>query len=168
MQNLTRVSTPQGFTVATPLTSTQDTESIVSILVATLNSLGIVGVDGTTITISAQGILSAVAQSGGPTTQNNVTGSRVLSTVYRNTTGRALYLGVTLTQPNRSVAASITIYSDTNDPPTTIVAQASTGTDSVSAESPAFTIVLPGSYYMVTQEPNTSPPADIVTWIEWS
>jgi hypothetical protein len=64
MQNLTRVSTPQGFNVAQPLQSTQDSESVLSVLPATANSLGVVQPDNTTVHINAEGVMSATGSGG--------------------------------------------------------------------------------------------------------
>ena len=63
----THVSTPQGFNVQAPLQSSQDTESVVSILPATVSLIGAVKPDGTTITVTADGTISGVAGPGGVT-----------------------------------------------------------------------------------------------------
>jgi hypothetical protein len=53
------VSTPGGFTVEQPLTSTQDTESVIRISPATQLVIGAVKPDNTTITVSPNGTISA-------------------------------------------------------------------------------------------------------------
>ena len=88
----THVSTPQGFNVQSPLQSTQDTESVISILPATIQLIGAVKPDGTTIQVTADGTISATSVPGGVTA---VTGSAPIAS-----TGG--------TTPNISVAAATT------------------------------------------------------------
>lgn len=66
------VSTPQGFNVEQPLTSTQDSESVVRISPATNLVIGAVKPDNSTITVSADGTISA-AGGGGTVTSVGLT-----------------------------------------------------------------------------------------------
>lgn len=68
----THVSTPQGFNVQAPLMSTQDSEPVVTILPATLQLIGAVKPDGTTIAVAADGTLSAIGMPGGVTAVTGV------------------------------------------------------------------------------------------------
>jgi hypothetical protein len=89
-------------------------------------------------------------------TQNDVTASRALGTVYQNTTGRIMYVNVIY---GHSSAGSVYGYTGAANPPTTLVAQCSN--NAVYASTMHF-IVLPNYYYKVTQDVVSN-----FTWIEW-
>jgi len=72
----TRATTSGGMFLDTPLVSTQDSEPILSVEVATVADVGVVKPDGSTITITADGTISAPGGGGGgggPTTQTPYT-----------------------------------------------------------------------------------------------
>jgi hypothetical protein len=88
-------------------------------------------------------------------TQNVVTASRAIGTVYQNTTGKTIFVVVTLVSTSGWQYA----YTDASNPPTTIVA-------GVSYNSTAFTLafmVLPNNYYKI----GTSGSASLNYWVEW-
>jgi hypothetical protein len=92
------------------------------------------------------------------TTQTDQSASRADGTVYQNTTGRALFCSVSF---NDDVGRLATAYSDASNPPTTIVAKAtSSGNDFMQL----FFIVLPGNRYKVVF---SNPPTTLI-WVEWS
>ena len=93
------------------------------------------------------------------TTQNTQTTlNRSFGTVYQNTTGKSLFVSVTI---NVGVQfETITCLTDSNSNPTTGVAGCS-----IYSHGSAFSfMVLPGNYYKVTR----SATAAIVYWTEWS
>jgi len=90
-------------------------------------------------------------------TQNVVTSSRVLNTVYRNTTGRPLFVAITCVH---SVTGSLLAYTDSSNPPTTTIA---TQSGSAGFGSYVFFIVLPGNYYKA----RTDSAGSLVSWTEW-
>jgi len=96
--------------------------------------------------------------------QSNVTASRVLGTVYQNTSGRPLYVLVTLDVVGGAGNLYTAIaYTDTNTPPTTVVGKSSGCYDSEVDFSNIGFFVLPGSYYKVTEVSQ----GELETWFEW-
>lgn len=92
--------------------------------------------------------------------QNNVTASRVLGTVYQNTTGRAMFV-LEVSLP--AALGDIFGYTDSSNPPTTVVA-AQTGL--VTAKGIyIFFIVLPGNYYKIAPSSGTW---SIYVWNEYT
>jgi hypothetical protein len=90
--------------------------------------------------------------SGGPTTQNVVTGSRGLNTNYTNSTGKTMWV---LASVNLQANTSMTIYSNG-----VIVAQSSSQNAASQWTTITF-IVLPGAVYQVNA-------AGVLTyWVEW-
>lgn len=95
------------------------------------------------------------------TTQNVVTASRALGTVYQNTTGRPMFVAVT----NSALTANnvtMRVFSDSSDPPTTETARGSVAEYNVSHGFVGFW-VLPGNYYMVW----CSTASGVSIWTEW-
>ena len=91
-----------------------------------------------------------------PKTQNNVTASRALGTVYQNTTGKPMFVSVICyITANYSTA---TAYTDSNSSPNTIVSDIQPYGTLVSS---MFFIVLPGNYYKVAGT------MTLKNWIEW-
>lgn len=80
-----------------------------------------------------------------PTTQNNVTASRALGTVYRNTTGKPMWVRVIQTNNGGIIVG----YSDNNSTPTTLVDETHSHTTAAYTSSVGFW-VLPNNYYKVT------------------
>lgn len=105
-----------------------------------------------------------VAPSGGYTpTQSVVTSSRVLGTVYQNTTGSMMLVTV-MFWSNRA-NDSFTVKSDSNSSPSTTTVSATAGNDSsiTSAFGTTFA-VLPGNYYVIS----SSYALTIDSWTEWT
>lgn len=98
------------------------------------------------------------------TAQANQTGFRALATTYQNTTGKAMFVSVTLGGPAGGDGAAQAV-TDSNPAPTTIVARQ--GVASTAAVSPMqlFFIVLAGNYYKVS---NIVGAYTMTSWIEWS
>lgn len=93
----------------------------------------------------------------GPSTQNDVTASRVLGTVYQNTTGKPMFIAVTAIQNS---SGQLLGYADTSNPPTTEVG-AQYGLTGWTHQ--VFFIVLPNNYY----KSSTDATATLTKWIEW-
>ncbi len=110
---------------------------------------------GRILTSDASGLASWEAQNS-ITTQAVVTASRAFNTVYRNTTGKPMFITVGL---NGYAGRGAWLKTDSTSPPATIVACANVnqGCD------PASFIVLPGNYYMVHQDKANM----ICYWTEW-
>jgi len=100
-----------------------------------------------------RGDASWAVPSGPFSSQNVVTGSRALETVYQNTTGKVMMIAVTVTMTSGWAYA----YTDSNASPSTIVA----GVSWNSAGLELVFIVLPGNYYKVTGT------ASLNYWVEW-
>jgi hypothetical protein len=112
--------------------------------------------DGTWATPSTGGI---TAQSASNPWIGTPTGSRALTTVYQNASGKPLFVTV-------SVAAGLSgvgvVLTDSSNPPTTQVARV----DAASTTSPAVSFwVLPGNYYEFSV---TSGGMTLNNWAEWN
>lgn len=128
---------------------------------ASASVFGVVEVDGTTITASGGVISSVGGGGGGPTTQNSVTGSRSIGTVFQNTSGKTMWVNVIATiAPNAGVQAN----TDSSNPPTTPVAAFFNGNFPTSNVTLSF-IVLSGNFYELI---NISSAATLVIWVEWT
>ncbi len=90
-------------------------------------------------------------------TQNVVTGSRAIGTVYQNTTGKPMFVVVTA---HSSSTTNFTAYSDGSNPPTTVVATTMASTAGW-GEHVGFW-VMPNNYYKVAFTSGT-----LDTWTEW-
>lgn len=96
----------------------------------------------------------------GPTHQNNVTGSRVLNTVYQNTTGLPMWVYVT-GNGGSGAAISLEGLTDSSNPPTTDVGYVYGAVNNSNAQI-SF-LVLPGNYYKVL----TGLSSTLTVWIEY-
>ena len=157
--------TVTAVTGTAPITSSGGATPAIGIGVASSSVFGAVKVDGTTITALA-GVISAVGGGGGgyagPTTQAVVTGSRVLGTVYQNTSGKPMWINITFT----AVAGTdgINVVTDASATPTVVVASLynfSTAT----AITVSF-LVLTGNYYEVVISIGSA--FTINSWVEWT
>ncbi len=92
--------------------------------------------------------------------QNVVTGSRALNTVYHNTTGKTMW--ITVTTGSGTGSPSYTALTDASATPTTAVAVALYNTNV--AAMPITFLVLSGNYYEIATS-GGSP--TISNWIEW-
>jgi len=108
----------------------------------------------------------------GPTHQSEVTASRALNTIYRNTTGVTLYVAATFLcyVANTSERARATSYTDPENPPTTSINWAgyanATPPESLINDS-LFLVVLPGNYYKIDRDVSGVGTVTLVRWIEW-
>jgi hypothetical protein len=109
---------------------------------------------GTGVTFP-DGSIQTTAKS--PATQNYVTASRVLGTVYQNTTGKPMFVAASI---RVGIYGTAFAYSGSANPPTTQVVKYVNGSPNSSAYGELFFIVLPDNYYRVTG-------VDISSWIEW-
>ncbi len=98
---------------------------------------------------------------GGVTSQNDVTSSRAIASIYHNTDAVPRFCCVTA-HSSSAANASILAQTDASTPPTTYVAYQCLPS-ATNAQSINF-IVLPGNYYKVTVNVGT-PGLDL--WFEW-
>ena len=101
------------------------------------------------------------------TTQNDVTGSRVLNTVYQNTGTRTMWVAVACVLARvLGIQSTAQARTDSSATPTTVVGTVTTSTgltlDGLQ-NAPMTFLVLPGNYYTVV----TTGTANIGSWIEW-
>ncbi|MFA5073118.1 MAG: hypothetical protein WC539_04400 [Nitrospirota bacterium] len=102
---------------------------------------------------------SVQTKASGPTTQNDVTGSRVIGTVYRNTTGKPMWVNVVATVPNPYY---VQLRTDAVNPPTVVCAFFHNNTGGA-AIGTVGGWVLPGNYYTLYALGGGS----VNNWIEW-
>jgi hypothetical protein len=98
---------------------------------------------------------------GGPTVQNVATGAASLSTIYRNGTGKPMWVSVSLSLP---AGTSGSAYTDANSNPTTVVGYESAPLGNSTYGALTF-VVLPNNYYRVLG--NGVPAPTITGWVEW-
>ncbi len=92
--------------------------------------------------------------------QTNATASRALSTVYQNTAGHPVLIAYAF---NFVGAGTGTAYSDSNNPPTTVVSKFINGfAGSTGNGAMAYFFVMPDEYYKITQSSGT-----IGVWMEY-
>lgn len=96
-----------------------------------------------------------------PSVQNVVTGARAIGTVYQNTTGRPMFVGITAS--SNTLGAGINGYADSNSAPTTLVAQIA---EPIAGGYQVYLCfwVLPGNYYKLTVG-GAAP--TLYVWTEW-
>jgi len=109
---------------------------------------------------------------GGPTHQDDVTASRTINTVYQNTKGRTLFVGImaNVTTGNAGEQALLIGDTDSATPPT--VTAIYTGIVSSLAQNPqnkvfGFMVVLPGNYYRARSAITGAATCTLVKWMEW-
>jgi hypothetical protein len=97
----------------------------------------------------------------GPTTQNVVTGSRAVGSVYHNTSGNPMWVSA---QVQGATNANFSVKTDSSSTPTTVV----TGTyENVGAAAPNLTfVVLSGNYYEIIGNGGTGT-ITVIEWTEW-
>ncbi len=97
--------------------------------------------------------------------QNVVTGSRALGTVYQNTTGKTMMVTVTLNVSGSTGTGGMAALTDSNSTPTTEVGQAVLGTNGYAQSTTLAFMVLPGNYYKIST--NGSATMVLGYWTEW-
>jgi hypothetical protein len=98
-------------------------------------------------------------------TQSVVTGSRALDTVYQNTTGKILFVSLSLTRTANYL--HIFAYCDTDNPPTALVAKAYGASDTSLERVEHVSFVVPNNYYY-NIETDSSPSPTVSVWTEWT
>jgi hypothetical protein len=98
-----------------------------------------------------------IGSGGGVTTQNVVTGSRAVNTVYQNTTGKPMFVDVTSPLGQNGTMSA---YTDSTSNPTTRVAAVANGSTVQTNLTVSFW-VLPGNYYNVNSTGSNG------GWTEW-
>lgn len=110
---------------------------------------------------SVTSLQSAVNADFGPgLAQNVVASSRVIGSVYQNTSNRPMFVVISCYAD--SGTGNATAYTDSNNPPTTAVESDSSENGLFYASLSFF--VLPGNYYKVT----STTAFTILTWTEWN
>jgi len=94
--------------------------------------------------------------------QSDVTGSRVANVVYQNTVDKAMFVNICWNLQGKTSALSF--YSDSNNPPTTLVAQVS-DTNPSPVVVQLFGMVLGGNYYMCQVG---AAGVTLVSWVEYT
>jgi hypothetical protein len=97
----------------------------------------------------------------GISNQGVVTGSRVLGSVYQNTTGKPMFVSVTAHTSNVT-NANILAQTDSNSSPSTYVAYAALAQNGIDGQITFW--VLPNNYYTVTVNVGTP---GLSLWTEW-
>lgn len=120
---------------------------------------GATGATGTAGATGATGPTGSGGGGGGPTTQNVVTGSRAVGTVYQNTGSTSMYVSVAYYSNSVSQFEALT---DSLSTPTTGVGFANPNTTNTYVTF--FFVVLPGNYYEVTASAGTP---TVQQWVEW-
>ena len=94
--------------------------------------------------------------------QNVVTGARALGTVFQNTGIKPLFVSVSVSCPGGAYAGA---YTDAAANPSTVVAEAGSGSGGTAPQVQIFFIVLPGNYYKVAA---IAGGPGLSIWTEWS
>ena len=104
-------------------------------------------------------------------TQSIVTGSRALGTNYQNTSGKIMFVTVSIAHVVGANSCLNVAYVEAGDTtPDTPVARISTtfvADGEVDTKSMSF-MVPPGSYYMVSDEDGVGATSTLVLWTEWT
>ncbi len=123
----------------------------------------------------------SMAAGGGVTTQNVVTASRAFTTVYQNTTGKPMFITVSVYLPSivssicGADSSTVQAKSAAGSPPATVVGTVGTdpsgsGADSGNDDTASLSFfVLPNNYYQLSATGGTmcTPPPSLVSWVEW-
>lgn len=90
--------------------------------------------------------------------QNVVTGSRALTTIYQNTSGKTMYVSATV---EGNTNANFHVYTDANPTPTTLVKEVQIYNNAANAA--VDFMVLPNNYYYIDSPAG----AALQIWVEW-
>ena len=106
-------------------------------------------------------------------TQSIVTGSRALGTVYQNTSGKIMFVSVSLQHTVTGaghVADNVAYVEAGDDTPDTAVARVFTNYFAAAIQLclPLTFVVPPGSYYKVTDDDSGGGASALVYWTEWT
>ena len=116
------------------------------------------GVDGDSLTL-ASGV-----PAWNTTVQSDVTASRAIDgTAYQNTSGRPLFVAITLQGTGTGEEGYAIAYTDSNATPTTEVGRCSASFDASVQYGQVSFVVLPSNYYKVTH----SGTGTLRKWFEW-
>jgi len=127
----------------------------------TQGATGATGATGTAGTNGNTGATGATGAGAGLSNQGVVTGSRVLGSVYQNTTGKPMFVSVTAHTDNVT-NANILAQTDSNPSPSTYVAYAALAQNGIDGQITFW--VLPNNYYTVTINIGTP---GLSLWTEW-
>lgn len=100
------------------------------------------------------------------TKQDVVTASRSLGTVFQNTTGKPMFVSISISLLDVTGIASVTALTDQANPPTTGVETIATNIVHTTIQNLVF-IVLPGSFYKANVD-NAGQTNTLSKWTEWS
>jgi hypothetical protein len=96
-------------------------------------------------------------------TQNVVTGSRAIGTVYRNTSARPMFVTVSILPVYENIL-TVSVYCDSNSSPTTVVMSGYVNNQRYCTQNGFFSFwVLPGNYYKLDAPGSVT----VQTWAEW-
>lgn len=129
---------------------TEDTAPTSDDLVVTVN-------DPAGTPVSRKVTLNNLGKGVRATTQSVVTGSRALGSIYQNTTGKVLYVAVSV---NMTGIGSLFAFADDSNPPTTLIISTS---NQIAYNASVFFLVLPGYYYKATIDTT----GNLGIWVEW-
>jgi hypothetical protein len=94
--------------------------------------------------------------------QNVVTASRAAGTVYNNNTGKTMFVMISWNLGGQN--STISCYSDSANPPTTMVAQVADTSNQASTQE-LFFMVLPGNNYLCSVSAGTP---TLMVWTEYT
>ncbi len=98
--------------------------------------------------------------------QNVVTGSRALGTVYQNTTGKTMMVTISAEVTGSTGTQGMIAYTDSTPSPSTIVAEGATTANSSYGKFITITfMVLPNNYYSVNSGGVAT--ISLAYWVEW-
>lgn len=119
--------------------------------------------DSATALATQQSIKAYVDNTAGAafTNQDVVTGSRAFATDYQNTTGKPMFVTVSVGNSGSGIG-TVSALTDANTTPTTTVALMSCNANTVGGNSNLSFMVLAGNYYRVNSD--TTP---LQYWVEW-
>lgn len=127
--------------------------------------------DGSSYVKLGIGQLATVLQAP-PASYSNPSGTRVLDTVYQNTSGKMRLITITVYcfNANTGGAAELIVYSSSANPPLTCIGgigAMNSGAGKVDAKFAITFMVLPNNYYKATTNVDTGCSVGFIYWTEW-